>query len=167
MGSLERSPEVLHEVIRKVEQDGIKFVRFEVSDMSGVSRCMVVPTGEAFQQALYEGKAISLCTFSTDASFDDIRGTGFASDVGFPNGLYLPDPATYRPLPWLQNTALLLTEPSRCGAPVTSTLVTSPDANCSVWLRWVTRCCRPMSLSSTSWNPISTSRSMRETSCRV
>jgi glutamine synthetase len=94
------------EIKARIERDGLKFVRVAWADPHGASRAKMV-TAEAFLGALASGYNINVATTTLDASgarvFSSfVRGGGFGLDemTGSPNLIIVPDPATFRVLPW-------------------------------------------------------------------
>jgi glutamine synthetase len=94
------------EVKARVERDGVKLVRLAWADPHGASRAKML-TVPAFLSALNDGYNINVATTTLDASgarvFSSfVRGGGMGLDemTGSPNLIIVPDPATFRVLPW-------------------------------------------------------------------
>jgi len=109
-GQVERSKEV----IARITKDCIKLVRVAWSDPHGVSRAKTV-TAEAFLGALKNGYNINVATATLDASgarvfssFTHGGGMGLDEMTGSPNLIIVPDPHTFRILPWEPNVGWIL-----------------------------------------------------------
>jgi glutamine synthetase len=102
------------EVIGRIAKDGIKLVRVAWSDPHGASRAKTVTT-EAFLGALNNGYNINAATATLDASGARVfssftRGGGMGLDemTGSPNLIIVPDPSTFRVLPWEPSVGWIL-----------------------------------------------------------
>jgi glutamine synthetase len=94
------------EVIDRIAKDGVKLVRVAWSDPHGVSRAKTV-TSEVFRGAMTNGYNINVATATLDASgarvfssFTRGGGLGLEEMTGSPNLIIVPDPFTFRVLPW-------------------------------------------------------------------
>jgi glutamine synthetase len=94
------------EVKRRLEADRVKLVRVAWADPHGYARAKLV-TVPAFLSALVNGYNINVATTTLDsagtrtfASFTRGGGMGLAEMTGSPNLAIVPDPATFRMLPW-------------------------------------------------------------------
>src|SRR5262245_59445409 len=94
------------EVTARIKSEGIKLVRVAWADPHGASRVKMV-TAEAFRGALKNGYNINVATATLDASgarvFSSfVRGGGMGLEemTGSPNLVIVPDPQTFRVLPW-------------------------------------------------------------------
>jgi len=102
------------EVIGRIKSDGIKLVRVVWGDPHGASRAKTV-TAKAFLGALKNGYNINVATATLDASGARVfssfsRGGGMGLDemTGSPNLTIVPDPHTFRVLPWEPDVAWIL-----------------------------------------------------------
>ena len=89
-----------------LEKDKLQFVRIAWADPHGASRTKAV-TVPAFLAALTSGYNINVATTTLDsanartfASFTRGGGMGLPEMTGSPNLTIVPDPATFRVLPW-------------------------------------------------------------------
>ena len=98
----------------RLKSDNIKLVRMAWSDSHGSSRVkeVSVPT---FLNSLTNGYNINVATFTLDAtggrvfrSFIKGGGMGLDEMTGSPNLTIVPDPLTYRVLPWTNGLAWIL-----------------------------------------------------------
>jgi glutamine synthetase len=98
----------------RVKKDKLKLVRVAWADPHGASRAKTV-TLSAFLGALENGYNINVATTTLDASgartFSSFtRGGGMGLDemTGSPNLIIVPDPATFRVLPWQPDVGWIL-----------------------------------------------------------
>jgi glutamine synthetase len=99
---------------RRVEQEKLQLVRLAWADPHGASRAKAV-TPEAFIAALDTGYNINVATTTLDsanarvfASFTRGGGMGLDEMTGSPNLVIVPDPATFRVLPWAPGVGWIL-----------------------------------------------------------
>src|SRR5499425_53494 len=97
-----------------LEKDKLQFVRIAWADPHGASRAKAV-TVPAFLAALENGYNINVATTTLDAagtrtfaSFTRGGGMGLAEMTGSPNLVIVPDPGTFRLLPWAPGVAWVL-----------------------------------------------------------
>lgn len=90
----------------QVRSGGLKLFRLAWADIHGVSRAKTV-TLPAFLGALRDGYNINVATATLDpsgarvfSSFTQGGGMGLEEMTGSPNLAIIPDPATFRVLPW-------------------------------------------------------------------
>ncbi len=94
------------EVRARVEAEKLQFVRLVWADPHGAARAKLV-TAAAFNSALESGHNILVATYTLDgsgarvfSSFTRGGGLGMEEMTGSPNLIVVPDPATFRVLPW-------------------------------------------------------------------
>jgi glutamine synthetase len=94
------------ELKRRLEKDNLQLVRLAWADPYGASRAKAV-TPAVFAEALTSGYNINVATSTLDlsgartfASFTRGGGMGLSEMTGSPNLIVVPDPATFRVLPW-------------------------------------------------------------------
>ena len=102
------------ELARRVEADKLRYVRLAWSDTHGYSRAKTL-TVPAFLSALNSGHNINVATTTLDSAgarvFSSfIRGGGMGLDemTGSPNLTLVPDPSTFRVLPWAPGVGWVL-----------------------------------------------------------
>lgn len=102
------------QVKRRVEVDGINLVRLAWADPHGASRAKTVSVS-AFLEALKDGYNINVATTTLDAaggrvfaSFTEGGGMGLSEMTGSPNLTIVPDPFTFRQLPWASGVGWIL-----------------------------------------------------------
>ena len=102
------------EIKERIAKDNVRLVRLAWSDTHGYSRAKAL-TVPAFVAALTDGHNINGATTTLDSAgartFSSFtRGGGFGLDEmsGSPNLILIPDPATFRVLPWAPGVGWLL-----------------------------------------------------------
>jgi glutamine synthetase len=102
------------ELKARVRKEGLQFVRLAWADPHGASRAKAV-TVPAFIAALDAGYNINVATTTLDsanartfASFTRGGGMGLDEMTGSPNLTIVPDPATFRTLPWAPGVGWIL-----------------------------------------------------------
>jgi glutamine synthetase len=102
------------ELRRRIEREKLQFVRMAWADPHGASRAKAV-TPSAFLAALSSGYNINVATTTLDSanartfsSFTRGGGMGLDEMTGSPNLVIVPDPATFRILPWAPGVAWVL-----------------------------------------------------------
>lgn len=98
----------------RVQQENLQFVRLAWADPHGASRAKAV-TVPAFIAALTDGYNINVATTTLDSanartfsSFTRGGGMGLPEMTGSPNLTIVPDPATFRVLPWAPGVGWIL-----------------------------------------------------------
>ena len=105
--SLQRSAEAVDKFVKELEQQNIRYVRFELPDLHGISRCKVVPiqnvAGFARQGLnLYGG------TLALDTGSRVVPGARYHEEVKYRDQLLYPDLETVTPVPWHKGTAKVI-----------------------------------------------------------
>jgi len=102
------------EIGRRVEADKLRYVRLAWSDTHGYSRAKTL-TVPAFLSALNSGHNINVATTTLDSagarvfsSFTRGGGMGLDEMTGSPNLTLVPDPSTFRMLPWAPGVGWVL-----------------------------------------------------------
>ena len=116
--------EAASEALRRAEAEGLRLIRLAWVDSHGAVRAKAV-TVPAFAKALEDGYNINVATSTLDASGGRVfasftRGGGMGLDemTGSPNLVLVPDPATFRALPWAPGVGWVLGDAYfRTGAP--------------------------------------------------
>jgi glutamine synthetase len=91
-------------ILDEWSRSGIKWVRFELPDMHGISRSKTIPIEHAGAYAeagvnMYGGAAV------LDSRSDVVAGTLYNEEVMYADQLLHPDPATAAIVPWADRTA--------------------------------------------------------------
>ncbi|HEY4407820.1 MAG TPA: glutamine synthetase, partial [Xanthobacteraceae bacterium] len=102
------------ELARRVMKEGLHLVRLAWADPHGAARAKAV-TVPAFIGALSAGYNINVATTTLDSanarsfsSFTRGGGMGLPEMTGSPNLTIVPDPATFRVLPWAPGVGWIL-----------------------------------------------------------
>jgi glutamine synthetase len=102
------------ELRRRIETEDLKLVRLTWADPHGAARAKAV-TVPVFLAALEAGYNINVATATLDsanartfASFTRGGGMGLPEMTGSPNLIIVPDPATFRVLPWAPGVGWVL-----------------------------------------------------------
>jgi len=102
------------EILRQVEIGGVQLIRLAWADPHGAARAKSI-SPDAFRQAMSDGYNINVATSTLDASGGRIfssfvPGGGMNLDemTGSPNLVIVPDPNTYRDLPWASGVGWIL-----------------------------------------------------------
>jgi glutamine synthetase len=95
---------------KRIQADGVDFIRFEQTDTHGISRSKTVPVGH-FNHFAAHGLNFLLGQLGFDAQAGVAPNTGYLEERGFPDSRIYPDLSTYRLVPWADRTARLLCEP--------------------------------------------------------
>jgi glutamine synthetase len=102
------------EIKRRLEADKLRYVRLAWGDTHGYSRAKTL-TIPAFVSALQTGHNIGVATTTLDsaggrvfASFTRGGGMGLDEMTGSPNLTIVPDPMTFRTLPWATGVGWIL-----------------------------------------------------------
>lgn len=93
------------------EDGGFEYVRFEQSDLHGMSRSKTVPTRH-FRRFAENGLSFFGGLLGLDVQGELAPGTGYLEERGYQDQLIFSDPRTLAPTPWLTRTARVLAEPS-------------------------------------------------------
>lgn len=88
-----------------IEAEGIEMVRMVLVDLHGVPRAKVV-SAERFSRVVERGHAWALPLLAADL-WESIppEETELAADIGYRNGVMVPDLTTFARLPWTRSTA--------------------------------------------------------------
>jgi glutamine synthetase len=102
------------ELLHRIEADGIDLVRFSFPDLHGILRGKALLPA-ALPGALAEGCAITSSLLFKDSSHRTVvpvfapgAGIGVARLQGASDVIMVPDPTTFRMLPWLRSTGWML-----------------------------------------------------------
>uniref|UniRef100_H3CC80 Lengsin n=1 Tax=Tetraodon nigroviridis TaxID=99883 RepID=H3CC80_TETNG len=100
----------MEQIKRQITRENITFVRFEATDLHGVSRSKTVPVRFFHEKAVY-GVAmprsyLELTLSPKSNEVDNANTANFSSDV-----LLIPDLSTFRVLPWAEQTARVICDP--------------------------------------------------------
>jgi glutamine synthetase len=107
---------VAGEVVRQITELGLRTVRLIFVDQHGIPRAKHL-SGDAFVSALENGSDFSGAIYSLDSgngvfppAFAAGGGFGIEEMTGFPDITLVPDPATFRVLPYADRTGWILSD---------------------------------------------------------
>ncbi|XP_028829368.1 lengsin [Denticeps clupeoides] len=108
----------VEQIKQQVAREDIDFVRFEATDLHGVSRSKTVPARFFHEKAIYgvpmPRSYLELTLSPKINEVDNATPANFSSDV-----LLIPDLSTFKVLPWADHTARVICDPlSVTGAPL-------------------------------------------------
>jgi glutamine synthetase len=110
----EEQSRLADDIKRRVKADKLRFVRLAWGDTHGYVRAKTL-TGPAFISALEGGYNIGVATTTLDgsgarvfASFTRGGGMGLDEMTGSPNLTLVPDPTTFRTLPWAEGVGWIM-----------------------------------------------------------
>ena len=102
------------EMARRVEAEGLDVVRFSFPDQHGILRGKTLVASEALR-VLRDGVSLTTTLLAKDTShrtvfpvFSAGGGLGLAEMQGGGDALMIPDPSTFRVLPWVARTGWVL-----------------------------------------------------------
>ncbi|KAG7327713.1 hypothetical protein KOW79_009319 [Hemibagrus wyckioides] len=108
-GSQNSIAEVEH-IKRQIDRENIGFVRFEATDLHGVSRSKTVPASLFHEKAVYgvpmPRSYLELTLSPKENEVDHPVAASFNSDI-----LLIPELSTFRALPWAEQTARIICDP--------------------------------------------------------
>ncbi len=104
------------ELLTRIEKEKIRNIRIGWGDQHGIVRGKTVTAAE-FASALKSGKDFQLVTAIFDTTnhpivppFGAENHLNIPEMIGLPDGVLVPDPATFRMLPWVENTGWILSD---------------------------------------------------------
>uniref|UniRef100_UPI0037E913AB lengsin n=1 Tax=Semicossyphus pulcher TaxID=241346 RepID=UPI0037E913AB len=100
----------MEQIKQQIARENINFVRFEATDLHGVSRSKTVPVRFFHEKAVYgipmPRSYLELTLSPKSNEVDNANTANFSSDV-----LLIPDLSTFRVLPWADQTARVICDP--------------------------------------------------------
>ncbi|XP_068451846.1 lengsin [Clinocottus analis] len=108
----------MEQIKQQIARENVNFVRFEATDLHGVSRSKTVPVRFFHEKAVYgvpmPRSYLELTLSPQSNEVDNANAANFSSDV-----LLIPDLSTFRVLPWAEQTARVICDPcSVTGSPL-------------------------------------------------
>jgi len=102
-----RSKAAISRMMKELKEKNIKYVRFELPDTHGISRCKVVPIDKVEAYATvglnFYGGVIAL-----DTSSAVVGGSSMNEEKKYRDQYLFPDPDTVQVIPWLDATAKVI-----------------------------------------------------------
>ncbi|XP_061882360.1 lengsin isoform X1 [Entelurus aequoreus] len=100
----------MEQIKQQIARENINFVRFEATDLHGVSRSKTVPVRFFHEKAVYgvpmPRSYLELTLSPKSNEVDHGNAANFSSDI-----LLIPDLTTFRILPWAEQTARVICDP--------------------------------------------------------
>nr|XP_057937075.1 lengsin isoform X1 [Doryrhamphus excisus] len=100
----------MEQIKQQIARENINFVRFEATDLHGVSRSKTVPVRFFHEKAMYgvpmPRSYLELTLSPKSNEVDHANAANFSSDI-----LLIPDLSTFRILPWAEQTARVICDP--------------------------------------------------------
>nr|XP_020442211.1 lengsin [Monopterus albus] len=100
----------MEQIKQQINRENINFVRFEATDLHGVSRSKTVPVRFFHEKAVHgvpmPRSYLELTLSPKSNEVDHANTASFSSDV-----LLIPDLSTFRALPWAEQTARVICDP--------------------------------------------------------
>uniref|UniRef100_A0A668A393 Lengsin n=1 Tax=Myripristis murdjan TaxID=586833 RepID=A0A668A393_9TELE len=100
----------MEQIKQQIARENISFVRFEATDLHGVSRSKTVPVRFFHEKAVYgvsmPRSYLELTLSPKCNEVDHANTANFSSDI-----LLIPDLSTFRVLPWAEQTARVICDP--------------------------------------------------------
>ncbi len=97
-------------IMRQVDEGGVRWVRVATTDLSGVLRAKLI-AADRLGRVLRDGQAWGARLLHVDLAEDLDPDTEYDALTHTGNCTMLPDPSTFRILPWQPDTAIVLAEP--------------------------------------------------------
>jgi glutamine synthetase len=105
-----RNKELIGDVRRQIESTGIKQVRVATVDYLGVPRAKMVTADRFLNRSVERGHPWALPLLTVDAWQNLPENTGLGAEIGFGNGVIVPDLRSFHHLPWAPDTGIVLTD---------------------------------------------------------
>ncbi|NEQ52658.1 MAG: glutamine synthetase [Leptolyngbya sp. SIO3F4] len=103
MSTVLPSSEAISSWVETLQEQGIKYVRFELPDLHGVSRLKVIPINKV---AGYARKGLNFYggTLALDTASSVVPGSGYHEERKYRDMVLFPDIESCTPVPWVDNT---------------------------------------------------------------
>ncbi|MEO1095794.1 MAG: glutamine synthetase family protein [Cyanobacteria bacterium J06638_28] len=97
------APETIAGWVESLKEQGVKYVRFELPDLHGVSRLKVVPLSKVEG---YARKGLNFYggTLALDTASSVVPGSGYHEERKYRDQLLFPDISSCTPVPWMDST---------------------------------------------------------------
>lgn len=99
------APETITSWVESLKDQGIKYVRFELPDLHGVSRLKVIPLGQVER---YARKGLNFYggTLALDTASSVVPASGYHKERRYQDHLLFPDINSCTPVPWQDGTVM-------------------------------------------------------------
>lgn len=104
------APETISSWVESLKDQGVKYVRFELPDLHGVSRLKVVPLAKVEN---YARKGLNFYggTLALDTASSVVSSSGYHEEKRYRDHLLFPDINSCTPVPWMEGTAKVVCDP--------------------------------------------------------
>lgn len=101
------SSEAISTWVADLQKQGIKYVRFELPDLHGVSRLKVIPINKVES---YARKGLNFYggTLALDTASSVVSGSGYHEERKYRDMTLFPDIESCTPVPWMDNTVKVI-----------------------------------------------------------
>lgn len=100
----------LSEIAAQIGEGGVRWVRLAIPDLHGVLRAKLI-AADRWSHVLREGQPWGLRLLHVDLAEQLDPETAYDPQIHAGNCRLVPDPATFRVLPWQPDTAIVLADP--------------------------------------------------------
>ncbi|QBD76523.1 glutamine synthetase [Ktedonosporobacter rubrisoli] len=100
----------VEEIAQRWEQQGIRYVIFELADMGGMPRSKIIPFSQWKRYAIEGLRMIGLMV-TVDSRSDLVPGTHYSDEKNYGDSILVPDLSTAQVVPWLPHTARVICDP--------------------------------------------------------
>lgn len=107
----------LDDIRKEIDEKDVEFVRFEFGDLHGIARSKIIPARH-FREKSCKGINIPIAHLGMDCRGSPVAEAKYISQGDYCDAVWTPDLSTFRVLPWCDNTARVILEPTLKGKPV-------------------------------------------------
>jgi glutamine synthetase len=100
-----------------LEDPDLDHLFVEFPDLDGVSRSKQVDADYA-RETWEDGFSMNMLTLAVSSMTDVPEGTGYGEEIDFADGVLVPDPETFAPVPWREDAARVICDFEFRGEPV-------------------------------------------------
>ncbi|MFC4248753.1 glutamine synthetase family protein [Natribaculum luteum] len=90
-----------------LEDSDIEHLLVQFPDIDGVSRSKQIDADYA-RDKWKDGFSMNMLLLAVSSMTDVPEGTGYGEELNFADGVVIPDPETFEPVPWCENTARVI-----------------------------------------------------------
>lgn len=109
--AVEPASPTLDQIVAAWREQGIRWVQFELPDLHGVARAKIIPLDHVLPYARH-GLNMYGGTLALDTASSVVAGSLYHEEVRYADQALHPDLATAAVVPWLQDTARLICDPT-------------------------------------------------------
>jgi glutamine synthetase len=105
------------EMERRIDAEDIDHIFVEFADVNGIARSKQI-TADYFLDSWESGFSMNLLLLVQTPRNAVPKGSGYGAEVDYADGVVVPDPSTYKRLPWRDDAARVICDFHYDGAPV-------------------------------------------------